>query len=412
VNYYPQDFEQLAQQAHPLLDGEIAVAYAAEDEGRVTVVVESASRRDAAGAAEAAAAAVRAITAEFPVATDVVVIPTATYRGPPAARSGDRNAPHGCATGSCRCSHAGHGMPGERDVPPHRPSSDDPGGLAMSSSRAVLITGCSSRVGQATAKRFLRTRHPVYATARRLETLTGLAEAGAVTLALDVTDEESMVAAVKRVEDDHGAVGILVNNAAYGLQGAIEAVSVEQARTQFDTNLFGLIRLTQLVLAAMRAQGSGRIINVSAMGGHVTLPGTGILHASKHAVRAVSDALRMELRPFGVAVSTVEPGPIRTPFPEKANATLPPATGSGPYDRFHAELAARLDAAYDRKVKNLVLSADTVAHTIVRAARSAHPRARYPVGVMSRGVIALKVSAMPFFGGVHLWVSWHRGHLH
>jgi short-subunit dehydrogenase len=259
----------------------------------------------------------------------------------------------------------------------------------MTNSPAVLITGCSSGVGRATAVLCRQAGHPVYATARRLESVAGLAETGAVTLALDVTDEESMTAAVKRVEEDHGAVGILVNNAAYGLQGAIEAVSLDDVRMQFETNLFGLIRLTQLVLPAMRAQGWGRILNVSAMGAYFSLPGTGVLHASKHAVRAISAALRLEVRPFGIAVSVVEPGPVRTAFAAKANATLPQGDGSGPYDRFHTEVAARLDAAYQPKIRNMVLSADAVAHVIVKAADSDHPRARYPVGVMSRSIITL-----------------------
>jgi NAD(P)-dependent dehydrogenase (short-subunit alcohol dehydrogenase family) len=288
----------------------------------------------------------------------------------------------------------------------------------MTRSRAVLITGCSSGVGHAAAQRFLRAGHPVYATARRPDTLAELAERGAVTLPLDLTDDASMTAAVERVERDHGAVGILVNNAAYGLQGAIEAVRLDRARRQFETNLFGTIRMCQLAAPAMRAQGGGRIVNVSAMGAHFTLPGTGMLHASKHALRAVSNALRLELRPFGITVTMVEPGPISTPFPEKANATLPPAAGdgpgndgtsaksdgpgsgtsgtgaggaggSGPYDRFHIALAARMEAAYKPGAASMVLTADAVARAIERAAGSARPRARYPVGVMCRGVIAL-----------------------
>jgi short-subunit dehydrogenase/acyl carrier protein len=256
-------------------------------------------------------------------------------------------------------------------------------------SEAALITGCSSGIGRATAQLFRQAGHPVYATARQLDSIADLAQAGAVTLALDVTDEDSMTAAVERVEEDHGAVGILVNNADYGLQGAIEAVSLDDVRRQFETNLFGQIRLTQLVLSAMRAQRRGRIINASAMGAYFSLPGTGILHASKHAVRATSAALRLELRPFGIAVSVVEPGPVRTAFAGKANATLPHGDSSGPYDRFHTEVAARLDAAYQPKITNMALSADTVAHVILKAARSHHPRARYPAGVMSRSIITL-----------------------
>jgi short-subunit dehydrogenase len=259
----------------------------------------------------------------------------------------------------------------------------------MTTAPAVLITGCSSGVGHAAALRFLAAGHPVYATARRLEPLADLADAGAVTMRLDVTDEESMVSAVKRVEVDHGAVGVLVNNAAYGLQGAVEAVPLDALRAQFETNVFGLVRLTQLVLPAMRARGAGHIINLSSMGGHFSLPGSFGVHASKHAVEAISDALRMELRPFGIAVVIVEPGPIRTAFGATLNSTLPAATGTDPYDRFHADVAARIDAAYEPKITNFVLTADAVAKTVVRAAHRARPRTRYPVGVFARFAITL-----------------------
>lgn len=253
----------------------------------------------------------------------------------------------------------------------------------------VLITGCSSGVGQAAAWRFLRLGHPVYATARNPDTLAELSAAGAVALRLDVTNEDDMVAAVELVETEHGAVGILVNNAAYGIQGAVEAVRLDDARSQFETNFFGLARLTQLVLPAMRARRCGRIVNVSAMGGHFSLPGAGFLHASKFAVEALSDALRLELAGLGVQVAIVEPGPIRTPFPTKINATLPPPDG-GPYDRFHTDVETRVSAAYQPKLLSMALSADRVARAVERAALSARPRARYPVGVMARGLITLK----------------------
>jgi len=138
----------------------------------------------------------------------------------------------------------------------------------------------------------------------------------------------------------------------------------------------------------MRGQGGGRIINVSAMGSHFSLPGTGVLHASKHAVRAVSDAMRMELRAFGISVSAVEPGAISTAFSGKANASLPAVNGTGVYDRFHSDMAAYLDAAYQKKLT--VLSADAVARVIEHAARTTRPKAHCPVGVMSRGLITLK----------------------
>ncbi|ROT26078.1 SDR family NAD(P)-dependent oxidoreductase [Micromonospora sp. HM5-17] len=260
----------------------------------------------------------------------------------------------------------------------------------MSPLPAVLITGCSSGVGRAAALRFRSAGYPVYATARHPDTLADLAAAGAVTLGLDVTDEESMMAAVKRVEHDHGAVGILINNAAYGLQGAIETLSVDHIRHQFETNLFGLVRLTQLVLPGMRARGRGRVVNVSAMGAYFVLPGTGALHASKHAVRAVTDALRMELRPFGITVTAVEPGPIATPFSDKANTTIPAGSDSGPYARFHADLRARMSAAYQDRPGTFVLSPDRVARCIEKAALTPRPRVHYPVGVMCRFVIATR----------------------
>ncbi|MGH3738532.1 MAG: SDR family NAD(P)-dependent oxidoreductase [Micromonosporaceae bacterium] len=254
---------------------------------------------------------------------------------------------------------------------------------------AVLITGCSSGVGAAAARRFLRRGWPVYATARRVESLAELAGAGAVPMRLDLTDEASMSAAVRRVEADHGAVGVLVNAAGYGLQGAIETLDLAAARAQFEVNLFGALRLSQLVAPAMRARRRGRIVTVGAMGGHVTFPGTGVLHASKHALRAAGTALRLELAPFGVGVSLVEPGPIRTPFAAKANATLPVSCGDDAYDRFHAALVTRLESAYAPGAVDLVVGPDTVARAIERAACAPRPKARYPVGTMSRGVIAL-----------------------
>ncbi|MBU6533020.1 SDR family NAD(P)-dependent oxidoreductase [Streptomyces sp. NPDC057245] len=258
----------------------------------------------------------------------------------------------------------------------------------MTDKPAVLVTGCSTGVGRAAARRFLRAGHPVYATARDEATLAEFAEAGAVTLRLDVADEADAARAVKRVETDHEAVGILVNNAAYGVQGAVETVDLDDARRQFDTNFFGLARLCQLVLPGMRRRRTGRIVNVSAMGGHFSLPGAGFLHASKYAVEALSDALRLEVAGFGIKVVLVEPGPIRTPFPTKINATLPPASG-GPYDAFHRAVETRVAAAYEPRALSMALSPEKVARVIERAAVRPRPAARYPVGVMARGLIAM-----------------------
>ncbi len=197
-------------------------------------------------------------------------------------------------------------------------------------SRAVLITGCSSGIGRATAEHLASAGWTVYATARRPESIEDLAERGCRTLALDVTDEDSMRAAVAAVEEAEGAVGVLVNNAGYSQSGAVETLSLERLRAQFETNVFGLVRMCQLVLRGMRRQGWGRIVNVSSMGGRLTFPGGGAYHATKHAVEALSDALRFEVRGFGVDVVVIEPGLITTRFGETAAGSIgdPEPTGT------------------------------------------------------------------------------------
>ena len=189
-------------------------------------------------------------------------------------------------------------------------------------SKAVLITGCSSGIGRATAELLAREGWTVYATARKPETLAGLETQGCKALALDVTDEASMAAAVEAVEQAEGAVGVLVNNAGYSQSGAVESVPIDQVRRQFVTNVFGLIRMCRLVLPGMRGQHWGRIVNLSSMGGRLTFPGGGMYHATKYSVEAISDALRFEVRGFGVEVIIVEPGLIVTNFGDTAAASL------------------------------------------------------------------------------------------
>jgi NADP-dependent 3-hydroxy acid dehydrogenase YdfG len=190
-------------------------------------------------------------------------------------------------------------------------------------SKAVLITGCSSGIGEATALRLVSHGWTVYASARRPETLEHLAAAGCHTLALDVTDERSMSAAVEMVQREQGAVGVLINNAGYSQSGAVEQVPLEAVRRQFETNVFGLIEMTQLVLPAMRAQHWGKVVNIGSMGGRMTFPGGGLYHATKYAVEALSDALRFEVRGFGIDVVLIEPGLIVTKFAETAVASAP-----------------------------------------------------------------------------------------
>src|SRR6266540_3639977 len=189
-------------------------------------------------------------------------------------------------------------------------------------SKAVLVTGCSSGIGRATAEHLADRGWTVYATARRPESIEDLADRGCTTLSLDVTDEASMRSAVEAVEQAEGAVGVLVNNAGYSQSGAVETLPLDSVRRQFETNVFGLVRMCQLVLPGMRRQGSGRIVNVSSMGGKLTFPGGGIYHATKHAVEALSDALRFEVKGFGVDVVVIEPGLIKTGFADAALGSM------------------------------------------------------------------------------------------
>jgi NAD(P)-dependent dehydrogenase (short-subunit alcohol dehydrogenase family) len=246
-------------------------------------------------------------------------------------------------------------------------------------SEAVLITGCSSGIGRATAQRLAQDGWKVYATARRPETIAELAEAGCETLALDVTDEASMQAAVTAVSEAEGCVGVLVNNAGYSQSGAVETVPLDAVRRQFETNVFGLIRMCQLVLPGMRDQHCGRIVNIGSMGGKLTFPGGGLYHATKYAVEALSDALRFEVRGFGVSVILVEPGLITTEFAETAAASVGEAGDGGPYSKFNRSVAKITESAYRGPLRHLGGGPEAVANTIAGALKTSRPKPRYPV---------------------------------
>jgi len=253
--------------------------------------------------------------------------------------------------------------------------------MPASVSKSVLITGCSSGIGEATARRLAGHGWSVYASARRLESIEHLRDAGCELLRLDVTDEQSMRAAVETVEREHGAVGVLVNNAGYSQGGPIEQVPLEAVRRQFETNVFGVISLTQLVLPAMRGQHWGKVVNVGSMGGRLTLPGGGLYHATKYSLEAISDALRFEVRGFGVDVVLVEPGLITTDFGKTAVATVNEADSGGadgdraggdraggdPYKKFNTKLAAMTAGVYEGPMRHLGGGPNVVAKAIEKA---------------------------------------------
>ncbi len=245
---------------------------------------------------------------------------------------------------------------------------------------AVLITGCSSGIGRETARHLAERGWTVYATARRPESIEELGRAGCKTLALDVTDEASMRDAVAAVEEAEGAVRALVNNAGYSQSGAVESVPLDSVRRQFETNVFGLIRMCQLVLPGMRSAGTGRIVNISSMGGKLVFPGGGIYHATKHAVEAISDALRFEVAGFGVRVICIEPGLIKTGFGDAAVGSIAgDLDEEGPYAEFNRHVAKATAGAYEGGLARLGAGPDAVAKAIERALSARRPRPRSTV---------------------------------
>jgi NAD(P)-dependent dehydrogenase (short-subunit alcohol dehydrogenase family) len=221
----------------------------------------------------------------------------------------------------------------------------------------ALVTGASSGIGKETAKGLLAAGYIVYAGARRADAMRSLEAAGARVLSLDVTDDASMTAAVDAILRETGRIDVLVNNAGYGSFGALEDVPLDEGRRQFEVNIFGLARMTQLVLPTMRAQRAGRIVNVSSVSGKI------------------GDSLRMELRPFGIDVVIIEPGSTRTAWGEIARDSLTRHSGDGPY-RDGARVHVRMMASISEG--SMPRPPSDVAATIVEAVRSRRPRTRYP----------------------------------
>ncbi len=256
-------------------------------------------------------------------------------------------------------------------------------------SKVVLITGCSTGIGRGTAEQLAANGHTVYATARKVEAIADLEAKGCRLLPLDVNDEASMEAAVKAVEDAEGAVGALVNNAGYSQSGAVEDIPIDSIRGQFETNVFGLVRMCQLVLPKMREQRSGRIVNIGSMGGKLTFPGGGIYHATKYAVEAISDAMRFELKGFGIKVVLIEPGLIRTSFGDTAGGSLDVVSRTGgAYDSFNEAVGKNTLEAYDNPLyAKFGGGPETVAKVIEKAITSSRPKTRYPVTVSAHAIM-------------------------
>lgn len=254
----------------------------------------------------------------------------------------------------------------------------------MSNNQVVLITGASSGMGKETAKALIKEGYTVYAAARRVEKMEDLKKLGGIPLKMDITKEEDVVAAVEQIKQNHGGVDILINNAGFGMYGAVEDTTIDDARYQFDVNFFGLARLTQLVLPYMRQKRAGKIINISSIGGKIYTPLGAWYHATKHALEGWSDCLRRELRPFNIDVVIVEPGVIQTEFDNVLVGPLMKRSGNGAY----AELAQAVASANERTYGNGGGSDPSViTNVILTAIESDRPKTRYVAGQMARPLL-------------------------
>lgn len=254
-------------------------------------------------------------------------------------------------------------------------------------SKTALVTGASSGIGEETARTLHKLGYTVYAAARRTDRLEQLTPTGIHALTMDVTDDESMTSGIEKIIAETGRIDVLVNNAGYGSFGAIEDVPIDEARRQFEVNVFGLARLTQLVLPHMRAQRSGTIINISSIGGRFTTLLGGWYHASKHAVEALSDALRMETAPFGIDVVVIEPGLIRTEWSGiAANHLEETAEGSA----YASQIKAVANSMRSESTNKRQSPPSVIADTVEKIVTARKPRTRYVVGFAAKPLVTLR----------------------
>lgn len=258
--------------------------------------------------------------------------------------------------------------------------------MSNNNSKVILLTGASSGIGYDAAIMLAQQGHKVYAAARRVEKMEPLREKGIIPIYMDVTDETSMDEGVRAVMDAEGRIDVLVNNAGYGYFGAIENVPMEDARRQVEVNVFGLANLCQKVLPIMRKQGSGRIVNTSSVAGRSVLYYGGWYHVTKYSVEALSDALRMEMKPFGIDVVMIEPGAIKTEWGPIAAKHLAESSKGTAYEETALNEAKAIQWLYN---SNHLSKPSLVAKAIKKAVNRRHPRARYRIGAFSGTLVFL-----------------------
>ena len=259
---------------------------------------------------------------------------------------------------------------------------------SINKKKVVLITGASSGMGKETASDLIQKGHTVYSAARRIENMKELEKLGGKLLQLDISKEEDIDKCVKEIMENEGKIDVLWNNAGFGLYGSVEETTIEDAKYQFDVNLFGLARLTQLIVPHMRKRGSGTIINTSSIGGKIYAPLGAWYHASKHALEGFSDCLRLELEPLGINVVVLEPGAIKTEFPEVMSNQLLKRSGNGPYKE-SAQRIANLSLKESGK-EGSGSPASLISRTIQLIMNSSKPHTRYAVGKFSTSTLFMR----------------------
>lgn len=257
----------------------------------------------------------------------------------------------------------------------------------MGNEKVALVTGASSGIGAAACRSLAAAGYTVYGAARRLDRLSALEAEGVLALEMDVTDEASMRSGVDRIVSETGRLDVLVNNAGYGSYGSVEEVPLSEGRRQFDVNVFGPLRLIQLVTPVMRRQGAGKILNVTSVGGKIHTPFAAWYHGSKFALEGMSDVLRLELAPFGIDVIVIEPGAVKTEWSAIAAEHLVSTSGSGPYADAAGRHAKTMTSGplHDRASDPSVIAA-----TIADAVQARRPRTRYSAGYFARTVLLLR----------------------
>jgi short-subunit dehydrogenase len=257
----------------------------------------------------------------------------------------------------------------------------------MKKKQVMLVTGASSGMGKDFALRLIKEGHMVYGAARRIDKMNDIEKAGGKAIQMDVIEADQVKACVEQIIEEEGRIDVLINNAGYAVYGAVETVSIEDAKRQFDVNIFGLAQITKEVLPHMRAQKNGKIINISSVGGKIFTPMGAWYHATKHALEGWSDCLRLELAPFGIDVVIIEPGVIKTEFGDVMYQPMVDRSKGTPYQDLSKKLA---DATLEVYSNDQASDPKVITDLVVDAVKAKKPKTRYAAGYMAKPLLTAR----------------------